>query len=164
LILATGLILKYFEGSWTDYIDPAISVLIVALILWTTIPLVKKCSIILLQSTPAELEMEDLREDLLAIAGVESVHELHVWELTDGMHVSSAHMQVEEGVEWAIIVKRVRKVLHEHGIHSSCIQPEFVPKNKPLKGYCEENCVDNCEEDWCCKKKADRLRDDPFSL
>jgi len=157
LILGTGFLLQFFSGSWTDYIDPAASVLIVGLILWTTIPLVKKCSKILLQSTPADMEIDSLRDTILEIAGVESLHELHVWQLTDGMIVSSAHIAVEEGVEWPVIVRHIRGILHENGIHSSTIQPEFVPKNKKLSDFCEEHCVKNCEEDWCCKKKTDRL-------
>jgi len=159
LILGTGLLIKFFQGQWTEYIDPAASILIVSLILWTTIPLVKKCSIILLQSTPSHVDMDSLRESLNGIAGVESVHEFHVWQLTDGMIISSAHLSVEEGVEWDAIVRQARGVLHDAGIHSSTIQPEFVPKNKPLQEFCEEHCVKNCEEDWCCKKKADKLKD-----
>lgn len=53
VVLAMGFIIHFVDAKWTLYIDPASSLLIVALILWTTIPLVKDCSMILLQSTPA---------------------------------------------------------------------------------------------------------------
>eukprot|EP01089_Gocevia_fonbrunei_P013702 TRINITY_DN3569_c0_g1_i1.p1 TRINITY_DN3569_c0_g1~~TRINITY_DN3569_c0_g1_i1.p1 ORF type:complete len:450 (-),score=75.88 TRINITY_DN3569_c0_g1_i1:66-1415(-) len=164
LILIAGLLLHFFQDStWADYMDPAASVLIVILILWTTFPLVKRCAIILLQSTPSEVEMDSLRDSILGLPGVESLHDLHVWQLVDGMIISSAHIAVEEGIEWSTLVKKIKSVLHEHNIHSSSVQPEFVQRNKPMKPFCEENCVKNCEEDWCCKKTAEKEKD-PFDL
>eukprot|EP01090_Pellita_catalonica_P010833 TRINITY_DN2227_c0_g1_i3.p1 TRINITY_DN2227_c0_g1~~TRINITY_DN2227_c0_g1_i3.p1 ORF type:complete len:405 (+),score=57.01 TRINITY_DN2227_c0_g1_i3:239-1453(+) len=154
IILVAGLLIYFFDAKWTLYIDPAASIVIVALILWTTIPLVKRCAIILLQSTPEEIEMGSLRLDLRDEPGVENLHDLHVWQLTDGMTIASVHVSVEEGIEWPMLVKELKSVFHAYGIHSSVIQPEFVPKDKPGKGYCMENCVVDCEEDWCCKKKA----------
>jgi zinc transporter 1 len=52
VVLAMGFIIHFVDARWTLYIDPASSLLIVALILWTTFPLVRDCSMILLQSTP----------------------------------------------------------------------------------------------------------------
>jgi len=52
VVLVMGLILHFVDSEWTQYIDPTSSLLIVALILWTTVPLVRDCSMILLQSTP----------------------------------------------------------------------------------------------------------------
>jgi Co/Zn/Cd efflux system component len=52
VVLVMGFIIHYVDGRWVLYIDPASSLLIVALILWTTYPLVRDCSMILLQSTP----------------------------------------------------------------------------------------------------------------
>lgn len=98
---------------------------------------------------------------------------MHMWQLIDGMTITSVHIAVEEGADFTNIVKEVRKLLHDYGIHSSSIQPEFVPRttNKvnPLYSdhfliyiqpadYCEENCVQECDEDWCCKKSADKKK------
>jgi zinc transporter 1 len=156
VVLVMGFIIHYVDEKWTLYIDPASSLLIVALILWTTIPLVRDCSLILLQSTPGEVALGTLREDLLALPGVESVHDLHVWQLTEGTVVCSVHVAIEEGTVWKDLVKKVKKVMHRHSIHSSTIQPEFVPRNHPVKEFCEENCKPGCEENWCCKKAADK--------
>merc|ERR1711974_159027 len=60
------------------------------------------------------------------------------------------------GTVWKGLVKKVKKVMHNHGIHSSTVQPEFVPRNHPVKAFCEENCKPGCEENWCCKKTADK--------
>jgi len=140
------------------YIDPASSLLVVGIILWTTIPLVKRCSMILLQRTPGDIDVEHIKTTIMNIVGVVNVHDFHVWQLIDGMTITSVHIAVEEGADFTNIVKEVRKLLHDYGIHSSSIQPEFVPRTTKPSDYCEENCVTECEEDWCCKKSADKKK------
>jgi len=158
VVLVTGILLHFISGDWTLYIDPVASLLIVGLILWTTIPLVRDCSMILLQGTPAQLELGLIRRELKAVEGVESVHDLHVWQLSEGKAVGSAHISVEEGIDFKRTLEELKEVFHLHGIHSTTIQPEYVPKNTLSNPYCEENCVEDCEEDWCCKKTAERIR------
>jgi len=103
-----------------------------------------------------EININSLREELKNLTEIESVHDLHVWQLTEGTVVCSVHVAVEEGTVWKDTVKKIKKTMHHHGIHSSTIQPEFVPRNHPVQAFCEENCAPGCEEDWCCKKTADR--------
>jgi zinc transporter 1 len=158
VVLVMGLILHFVDSEWTQYIDPTSSLLIVALILWTTVPLVRDCSMILLQSTPSEIEVGSVREELVALSDIESVHDLHIWQLTEGNFVCSLHVVVEEGTVWRSLVKKIKKIMHKHGIHSCTAQPEFVPRNHPVAAFCEENCSPGCEEDWCCKKTADNHR------
>jgi len=160
LVLGAGLFLHFFKGnSWTVYIDPIASLVIVALIVFTTIPLVRRCSTILLQSTPSEVSVDDIRNQLRKVEGLISIHDLHVWQLVDGMIISSIHISVEEGVDFTSLVQEVKRIFHEAGIHSSTIQPEFVPRNFQDTNVCEQNCVQECDEDWCCKRSADRRKE-----
>jgi len=160
-VLSTGLIIHFVpDKAWVHYIDPASSLLIVAIILATTIPLVKRCSMILLQSVPSTIEMETLRSDILKLRGVLQLHDFHVWQLVDGMIICSVHLICEEGTDYTTIVSAVKQILHSQGIHSSAIQPEFVQRNLAAdeidgKSFCPENCVKECDEDWCCKKTAE---------
>ena len=48
------------------------------------------------------------------------------------MVITSVHIGVEEGSEFTQIVNEVRRILHEYGIHSSSIQPEFVPRTQEV--------------------------------
>jgi len=169
-VLLTGLLMHYFgcdercsgpkeyggfDGQeWTLYLDPISSLLIVALILYTTVPLVTRCSWILLQKAPNELDVDQLSEELEQIEGVLNIHDLHIWQLVDGMVVCSAHVTVEEGIDWNYVSAAIREALHSHGIHSSSIQPEFMPRAASIKPFCEQNCVDDCDEDWCCSTPA----------
>jgi len=155
LVLGAGVLIHFFHGTWTNYIDPVSSLVVCGLILYTTIPLVKRCSTILLQSTPAGLSVDTMKNKLRKVEGLMSVHDLHVWQLVDGMTIASVHVAVEEGVDFTHLVNEIKKIFHDFGIHSSSIQPEFVPRNHLSLHYCNQNCVIECEEDWCCKQKSE---------
>jgi len=158
-VLATGLLLHFFQAGWTKYIDPVSSLFIVLLIVTTTIPLVKRCSMILLQSVPSEIDLEAVRLRTSTVRGVVSVHDLHVWQLVDGMIIASVHLMIEEGTDVGNVVYQVKQIFHTYGIHSSAIQPEYIKSTVQKDPYCLQNCVEECEEDWCCKKGAEKTKD-----
>lgn len=69
------------------------------------------------------------------VEGVIGLHDLHVWQLVDGMTIASVHVLCEEGSDFSHLVKDVKKVFHDKGIHSSSIQPEFVPRNNAVRDF-----------------------------
>lgn len=154
LVLATALLITLLpnETKWTQYLDPASSLVIVALIMWTTIPLLVACSQILLQQTPANLQLAHLKEKLSSIPGVIGIHDLHVWQLVDDMIIATLHVTLydTEAMNFIRISSDLKKVLHKYGIHSSTLQPEFITIEGSLN-VCKHNCIKDCEEDWCCK-------------
>jgi len=153
-VLIAGILLYYFEDSaWIAFIDPVTSLIICLLILFTTLPLVRSCLHILLQSTPKDIDIPRLRGNIRQIDGVVNIHDFHAWQLTDGLIISSLHVVCEQGCNFAVIAKKIKKILHKAGIHSTAIQPEFIPlePNAPVGDSCQENCVEDCNEDWCCK-------------
>jgi len=159
-------LIYFFEGgSWTKYVDPASSLVVCGLIIWTTFPLVKRCCILLLQSS-GDIQVSVIKKKLLKIEGLISLHDLHVWQLVDGMTIASVHIAIEEGVDFNQIVSEVKKIFHKFGVHSSSIQPEFVPRNYSSASYCGQNCVKECDEDWCCKSSAEtkKILEDEYSI
>ena len=92
-----------------------------------TIYLVRSTSFILLQGVPPEVSLENVRSDILAVEGVHSVHELHIWQLSETKIIASVHINASREVEFMPIASDIRSVLHKHGIHSSTIQPEYHP-------------------------------------
>lgn len=101
--------------------------MICLLILITTLPLVRGCLHILLQSVPKNINLKKIKEKIRKVDTVISVHDFHVWQLTDGMVISSMHVVCEEGCNFTRTCKKIKKVLHKSGIHSTAIQPEYVP-------------------------------------
>lgn len=130
-VIASALIIWLTHYSWRFYTDPAISLIITVIILGSAIPLCKAASRILLQAVPPGMSVDDIKEDIGGLPGVVSCHHLHVWQLSDTKLVASLHVQVEydfkgEGsARYMQLARAVRRCLHEYGIHSSTIQPEF---------------------------------------
>jgi len=159
ILVITGILVKYFPNEiWTHYLDPIASILIVILILYTTIPLLKRCSTMLLQQTPNSLKLPKLKEKLRHVEGVQGIHDLHVWQLVDSIVIATLHFRILErdSISFDNIASRVKKVFHKIGIHSITLQPEFIPENK-RDTNCEQYCVKNCDEDWCCKTEEFEL-------
>ena len=76
--------------------DPLASLLIAVLILPRSWLLLREAVGVLLETTPAHLDLDDVREHLRRVPGVVDVHDLHAWTITSGMPVLSAHVSVTD--------------------------------------------------------------------
>ncbi|CAO1624019.1 unnamed protein product [Sympodiomycopsis kandeliae] len=129
-VIGAGLIIMLTSYSWRFYSDPLISFIITIIIFHSALPLVKSASFILLQGVPATIPLESVREAIQNVPGVLSVHELHIWQLSESKIVASVHVLVDcstgQEQRYMDIASETRALLHAWGIHSSTIQPEFV--------------------------------------
>ncbi|OBZ80002.1 Zinc homeostasis factor 1 [Grifola frondosa] len=131
-VIATGLVIWLTSWSFKFYFDPMISLVITAIIFSSALPLVRSTSFILLQGVPSEVSLEEVREAILAVDGVLSLHELHIWQLSETKIVASVHVMASRNHDFMPVAAKIRMVLHQHGIHSSTIQPEYhPPRNSP---------------------------------
>lgn len=78
--------------------DAIASLVIAAMIVPRAISLLREVSEVLLESTPRHVDLDELREHIIAMDGVRDVHDLHVWTISSGMPVMSAHVVVEDSV------------------------------------------------------------------
>ncbi|MFF4724024.1 cation diffusion facilitator family transporter [Streptomyces mirabilis] len=90
--------------------DPIASILISIMIVPRTWKLLHETLDVLLEAAPKNVDMADVRAHILALPGVEDVHDLHAWTITSGMPVLSAHVVVSSEVLNAI---GHEKMLHE---------------------------------------------------
>jgi cobalt-zinc-cadmium efflux system protein len=90
--------------------DPIASLAIGLMIVPRTLKLLRETLDVLLESAPKDVDMQDVRAHILALDGVEDVHDLHAWTITSGMPVLSAHVVVRSDVLNAI---GNEKILHE---------------------------------------------------
>ena len=88
---------------------------------------VRSTSFILLQAVPSEVSLEDVRTEILTVEGVLSVHELHILQLSETKIIASVHVTASRKVDFMPVASNIRRILHQHGIHSSTIQPEYHP-------------------------------------
>ncbi|MFI1509117.1 cation diffusion facilitator family transporter [Streptomyces sp. NPDC020597] len=90
--------------------DPIASLVIGLMIVPRTVKLLRETLDVLLESAPKDVDMAEVRSHILALDGVEDVHDLHAWTITSGMPVLSAHVVVSSEALNAI---GHEKMLHE---------------------------------------------------
>jgi len=95
------------------YADPIVAVIVALMILPRTFALARSAVRILVQAAPAHLDMARVRDRLAAVAGVCDVHDLHVWTLTSGMDVASAHLSLDPDADLGAVLASAREALHE---------------------------------------------------
>lgn len=125
-VIAGGLAILLTGSTW---IDPALSVAIAALILWSSVAIVRETLNILLEGTPRGISLVDIRRTLAAIDGVENVHDLHVWSLGSNSHALSSHVTIADipPSESNRILDRINGVLRERfRIYHTTLQFEHV--------------------------------------
>lgn len=112
-----------------NWIDPALSILIAGLILWSSISIVRETLNILLEGTPRGVSLAEIRISLREIEGVEDVHDLHVWSLGSETHALASHVTIADipPSESALILERITETLRERfRIYHATIQFEHV--------------------------------------
>jgi cobalt-zinc-cadmium efflux system protein len=113
----------YFTG-WMP-IDPLLSLLICALILVSTLRLLREAMHVLMEGVPRHLDLNAVGRSLAAVPGVKSVHDLHIWTPASGMPALSAHVVVENLDQWIKILEAMRLLLStQYGIEHVTLQPE----------------------------------------
>ncbi|MEU5052548.1 cation diffusion facilitator family transporter [Streptomyces sp. NPDC021096] len=80
--------------GWTQA-DPIASLIIGLMIVPRTLKLLREALDVLLEAAPKDVDMDDVRAHIMALPGVEDLHDLHVWTITSGMPVLSAHVVVD---------------------------------------------------------------------
>lgn len=129
-VILTALFIWKTDFSWKYYTDPLISLVITAIIFSSALPLCRRASRILLQATPSTISADSVQDDILKVEGVVSVHDFHIWNLTEDIFIASLHVEVDASPEtFLVIASSIRAALHNYGIHSATVQPEFIGKN-----------------------------------
>jgi len=110
------------------YADPAVSLAISLIIFVSAIPLTLKSSRILLEASPIHLNLDNITEDLLASHSVLSIHDLHIWQLSQKVIVASFHVEVPVGTtlnQWEKIEARLRECMAAYGVSHLTVGPEI---------------------------------------
>ncbi|HKI55761.1 MAG TPA: cation diffusion facilitator family transporter, partial [Trueperaceae bacterium] len=94
-VLIAGLIIHFTGAGW---VDPAVSLAIVVLVLWSTWGLFTQSVRMLVDAVPQGIDLAAVRAALVALPGVTSVHDVHVWPLSTRQVAASAHLVLERPV------------------------------------------------------------------
>jgi len=88
-----GIVIRFTGLNW---FDPLVSVFIGLLILWNAWGILRESLEILMEATPADVDMDALQRDMLEVEGVRGVHDLHVWSITSQMRYLLAHILTDD--------------------------------------------------------------------
>jgi cobalt-zinc-cadmium efflux system protein len=131
-IVAAALIWIY---RW-NWIDPAISIVIALLVIYSAWHLLLESTAVLMESAPRGIDVDEVRNAIAATSGVLAVHDLHVWTITSGFESLSAHVVVADGQPSGPLLSALRTALHERfGIDHITIQIE--PEGFEEHGRCK---------------------------
>jgi cobalt-zinc-cadmium efflux system protein len=121
-VLAGGFLIARTGAAW---IDPVVAILIALWVLprgWT---LLRDALHVLLEGTPEGIDPGAVERTILSVEGVSAVHDLHIWCITTGMPMLSAHLHVDSMGRWDAVLAGVQQSLgREHHIAHVTLQPE----------------------------------------
>ena len=120
--LAAGAVI-YFTG-WMP-IDPILSLFISALILISTVKLLREVVHVLMEGVPAHLEIGEVTNALASLPRVQEIHSVHIWALSSQVSALSAHVVLKDMQTWHEVLPQLRRMLHERfSIDHVTLQPE----------------------------------------
>lgn len=140
-----GVVIFFTQWNW---LDPLVSMLIGALILWNAWGILRQTIHILLESTPHNINMQNMVDDLLTVEGVRGVHDLHVWSINENLRVLSAHVMTEDiPVSIGANIQRgVNEILfHKYNIQHATLQLECVGCDSSML-YCDITEINHLRE------------------
>ncbi|QBI56182.1 cation diffusion facilitator family transporter [Streptomonospora litoralis] len=115
LVMATG------QPLW----DTIVALAIGAFVAVRAVALGRQVLAVLAQHAPEGVDPTAVADDLVGVDGVRDVHDLHLWTLTSGMHVATAHLVAGDDADGHAVLDRARDVLREsHGVSHATLQIE----------------------------------------
>ena len=121
-VVAAGALIWWTGALW---IDPVTSLVIVAVIAWSTWSLAKDSFAMGLLAVPKGVDENRVRADLVGLPGVEAVHDLHIWPMSTTETALTAHLVIPAGHPGdAFLADAAHRLEHDHGIVHMTLQVE----------------------------------------
>jgi cobalt-zinc-cadmium efflux system protein len=118
--------------------DSLFSVLIGLLIVWSSWHLIREATNVLLEGTPAHINLAAVEDAILGTEGVTDVHDLHIWTITSGHEALSAHVIHAYSISQPNLLKELRTKLHDNfGVDHLTIQMETGDSEDGAFHFCQ---------------------------
>jgi cobalt-zinc-cadmium efflux system protein len=126
--IAAGAVI-YFTG-WVP-VDAILSIFISILILISTFRLLKEVLLVLMEGVPRHLDVEEVKQAMVASDQVVDVHDVHIWALSSEVIALSAHVVLRDMEDWPDVLTSLHHTLqHNFKIEHATIQPELETASK----------------------------------
>jgi len=107
-VIVAGVILLTTGWGW---VDPIIGAAIGLFILPRAVRLGRDALRVLLEVAPKQMDIGRIQNRLTGLDGVASVHDLHVWTITSGLQMASAHLRLAEGADYGSVLREATSLL-----------------------------------------------------
>ena len=134
-VLVVAIVLMFKD---IPYLDPALSLLITAYILWGVIRRLKDTLFIFLQGVPNKIDVKLIEKRILDIENIQSLHHTHVWSLEGESHVFTTHLRLEKVETFRQIQevkKKVQEILKEYHFEHYTIQIDLDKEKCELANF-----------------------------
>lgn len=124
-VLIGGLAMKYLQWFW---VDAFFSIAIAIYLLYLSWDIFRTSLKILMQFTPAGIDVNLIVSELEGLEGIKNVHHVHAWQLGEHEIMFEAHTDLKNDIpisRFEEILEKIGAVLHRHSIEHFTIQPEF---------------------------------------
>jgi cation diffusion facilitator family transporter len=131
-VLIVAIVLLFTD---INYLDPALSLLITLYILWNVVMRLRETLMIFLQAVPSGINIEAIKDRILQLPHVHSLHHTHVWSLEGEHHVFTTHIKLQniDALEQIIAVKdQVKAILQDYHFEHHTIETELDKETCPL--------------------------------
>ena len=137
--VAAALAIIFFGWSWAD---PAASIIVAVLVLISGWRVTKDAVHVLMEGTPANVDMAEIIETLRDVRGIESIHDLHIWSITSGQNALSCHAVVNKEITFTESQELLQIIEHEmehKGIGHVTVQMENSRHSHVNTLICQNN-------------------------
>ncbi|MCG7347993.1 cation diffusion facilitator family transporter [Sphingomonas sp. ACRSK] len=122
-VVIAGALYLWSGAAW---IDPAVSLLVVAVILWSTWGLLKESTVLALQAVPPGIDPDKVAAMLAGLPGVARLHDLHIWPMSTTETALTAHLVMPGGHPGdAFLASTQHRLAHDFGIGHATLQIEL---------------------------------------
>src|ERR1044072_4363132 len=133
--------------------DAGFSVVISLLIIWGSVRLIKESTNVLLEGTPAHINLAAVENAILDTRGVSDVHDLHVWTITSGREAPSGHADHAASISQPDLLRELRPKLHDRfGVDHLTIQMETPDFEDETFHFCHAGTA-------CFRSEQNRARE-----
>lgn len=136
-VVLSGALILWRGWAW---VDPVISLLIAAVIFWSTWGLLRDSLDLAVDAVPRSIDPERVRAYLAGLPGVHDLHDLHIWAMSTTDSALTAHLVMDPMPETDRFLEEVAGRLHDDfGIEHATLQLERAGEDVPCR---QQDCVD----------------------
>lgn len=147
-VLIAGLVI-WWKPEW-KIVDPCATILFCVLVFYSTLGVIRASVCVLLEEVPPHISWTKIHDAIVALPGVEDVHDLHVWSISQGINAMSVHLRLEHQHDPSkcaqnsnAIIERVAQIAKQNGIVHSTVQVQHTLEEEkdPSHHSIEAECV-----------------------